>query len=257
MISASGKWALYGSCDSSILVAGHSHAAALLEAKLSNQASLDLARIGICYSKELSSGPPGDNDYWNFVAEMSQGKDLAIVWNGNQHNANFLFQTMPPFTISAISSLTLAEGEVPITNSMMRAFFEPSFDELREIIPMMSSAESVYLVTGPAPKPLIHIKERITQEKFFTDIADSLGVRAQDLEITSDSLRVELWKILSEMLTEIAVELNVGFINSPEDSLDSNGLLREIFWTPDVTHANAAYGELLARKICSSIETGL
>jgi hypothetical protein len=258
--SITGKWASYGYANANLVVAGHSHAASILEGMLEskNDNHSDCNDdFQVCYTADLNDGPPGDSDYWKFVAKISNGKDLAIVWNGNQHNANFLFQTMPPFKISGSSSNQLTDEEYPITKSMIRAFFEPSFDELREIVPMMSGSKRVFLVSGPAPKPLIHIKDRITQEQFFTDIADSLGVMVKDLEITSDSLRVELWSILSEMLKKISAELRVGFVDTPEDSIDPKGLLRERYWTPDVTHANAEYGKLLVRKIYRAIDASL
>lgn len=253
--SLSGKWSLYGEIESEIFIAGHSHAGSVLEAKLGNVENTILERVAICYSSDLNSGPPGNDEYWNFVAEISKGKDLAIVWNGNQHNANFLFQTSPPFTL--VSDKSEATDEVLISRTMMKSFFEPSFQELSSIIKSMADVRSISLVSGPAPKPLSHITNRISSEEFFVNIARSLGVDVGDLKITSDSLRVEMWTILGELLEKAAIDLGAKYIPAPPETIDSNGLLFEKYWTPDVTHANSDYGIKLADHISNYVSGGM
>ena len=252
-ISPSGKWSLYGSADFEFLVAGHSHAAAILEAKLNNPEGPNLKSLAMCYTSDLNNGPPGDTEYWSFVAELAHGKDLVIIWNGNQHNANFLFQTSPPFDlvhINAENEFVKHSSETRfITRSMMEAFFEPSFAELKPIVASIAGARSISLLPGPAPKPYSHIVSRISSEAFFVDIANSLGVRVEDLTITSDSLRVQMWQILVDQLKQTSQELGINFIPVPTETIDQNGSLLETFWTPDVTHANSAYGLVLADHI--------
>lgn len=258
--SRSGTWSLYGSEDSQLVVAGHSHAAAILEAKLGDQDSGTLREINVCYTSDLAAGPPGDEEYWNFVAKMAQYKDLVIIWNGNQHNANFLFQTSPPFAlVQANSNERSAERSNDyrlISQSMMEAFFQPSFSELKPIVESITGARSVSLLPGPAPKPHSHIVSRIANEEFFVGVANSLGVNISDLTITSDSLRVQMWQILVDQLKQTARDLGVNFIPVPEETIDENGLLLEVFWTPDVTHANNAYGIAVANHILKSVSGG-
>ena len=259
-ISPSGKWSLYGSSEFELLIAGHSHAAAILEAKLGDPNSVALKKVNVCYTSDLGNGPPGNEEYWNFVAEMAQNKDLVFIWNGNQHNANFLFQTSPPFAlVQANSNERSAERSNDyrlISQSMMEAFFQPSFSELKPIVESITGARSVSLLPGPAPKPHSHIVSRIANEEFFVGIANSLGVDVNDLTITSDSLRVQMWQILVDQLKQIAIDLGVNFIPAPEETIDENGLLLEVFWTSDVTHANNAYGIAVANQILKSVSGG-
>lgn len=258
--SRNGNWSLYGADDCEVVIAGHSHAAAVLEAKLRDKESTSLAKVSICYTSDLTGGPPGNEEYWNFVAEMAQSKDLVIIWNGNQHNANFLFQTSPPFDLVHLNSendFVKHSSETRfITRSMMEAFFEPSFAELKPIVASIAGARSISLLPGPAPKPYSHIVSRISSEAFFVDIANSLGVRVEDLTITSDSLRVQMWQILVDQLKQMSQELGVNFIPFPTETIDQNGLLLESFWTPDVTHANSAYGLVLADHIVKNFAGG-
>ena len=248
--SKSGKWALYGDADAQIVVCGHSHTVSILEATmLPGLHARTAADIAVCYTADWTSGPPGSNDYWDFVAEVSAEKHLVVVWNGNQHNANFMFQTQPKFTFLGVTSDQHDQDAVPIPLTMIKDFFKPSFEELTVIIPSLSNAASISLLNGPAPKKFSHINNAILQEKYFTDLAASLGVDVNDLVITSDSLRLELWKVLSGLLENYANTLGVNFINAPSVSLDDFGMLLPQYWTPDVTHANSKYGILLIEEL--------
>jgi hypothetical protein len=255
--SQSGKWALYGDVDAEIIVCGHSHAACILEASnLPESKAGSSIAISVCYSTDLyTAAPPraGDKDYWEFVVELSRGKHVAVVWNGNQHNANFMFQTQPSFIMLGATEDSTYQEAVPIPRAMIREFFKPSFEELSEIIPSLSNSTSITLMNGPAPKPLTHIQSAVLQEKFFTDIAKSLGVEVGDLVITSDSLRLELWNVLAELLAHSAKKLNANFLGAPTQSRDASGMLLPEYWSPDVTHANSNYGLLLIDELAKLI----
>jgi hypothetical protein len=84
-----------------------------------------------------------------------------------------------------------------------------------------------------------------------------LGVDVGDLTLTSDSLRVELWTILGELLEKAAIDLGAEYIPAPPETIDSNGLLIEKYWTPDVTHANSDYGIHLADHISNFVSGGM
>ena len=257
--SKSGKWALYGDVNAQILVCGHSHAASILEATSlpEMQAGIE-PKIAVCYSTDWSAGPPGDKEYWDFVVELSRGKHVVIIWNGNQHNANFMFQTEPKFTMLGVTEKSYGREPVPIPRAMIKDFFKPTFEELKEIIPTLANAASITLMNGPSPKPLSHIQNCILQERYFTDIAKSLGVDVSDLVITSDSLRLELWNVLAELLNNYANTLGTGFLSTPEISRDAFGMLSSEYWAPDVTHANSKYGVLLVeelRKLSGKVST--
>jgi hypothetical protein len=248
--SKSGKWVLYGNADAEILVCGHSHAASILEAStLPESQTRSVPAISVCYSADWVAGPPGDKEYWDFVAELSPGKHVVIVWNGNQHNANFMFQTEPKFTMLGATDISSDQEAVPISRTMIKNFFKPSFEELNEIVPTISNAVSITLMNGPAPKPLTHIQSCILQDKYFTDIAESLGVDIGDLVITSDSLRLELWNVLAELLANSAKNLKANFLGAPAVSRDALGMLLPEYWASDVTHANSKYGFLLIEEL--------
>jgi hypothetical protein len=248
--SRSGKWALYGDANAQIVVCGHSHAESILQAiYLPGLQAGSAPAISVCYSADWAAGPPGDKEYWDFVVELSRGKHVVIIWNGNQHNADFMFQAEPKFTLVGDADDSYDHKHIPIPRAMIKDFFKPSFEELTKIIPTLSSAASITLMNGPAPKPLSHIKNCILKEPYFTNIAKSLGVDVGDLAVTSDSLRLELWNVLVELLAKYAKTLGTNFISAPEVSRDAFGLLSPEYWAPDVTHANSKYGMLLIEEL--------
>ena len=247
--SKSGKWALYGDADAQIIVCGHSHAASILQANLHpDSTSSRYPKISVCYTSEWIDGPPGDKNYWEFVARMGCGKHLVIVWNGNQHNESFIFQTSPLFTLSGVVNDSNDKATIPVPKNLIKAFFQPSFEELSRIIPTMSDALSVTLLSGPAPMPRSHIKNVIGEDKFYTEIANDLGLDVDSLSVSCDSLRLQLWNVLTEMLGDHATEFGVNFLEAPKVSQNNDGMLLEQYWG-DVTHANTAYGHLLIREL--------
>ncbi len=253
--SKSGKWALYGDVSAQIVVGGHSHAASILEATTLSKAQSKIeSKIAVCYATDWTLGPPGDKEYWNFFADLSQGKDVVIVWNGNQHIANFLFQTDPPFTLIGAQNEPSEKEFLPIPRTMVKRFFETFFLELDDLVPLMANAKSITLMGGPAPKPLTYINPRIKDEPFLVNVANSLQVDLDTLEISSDRIRLELWKLMSEMLETRAKHLEARFLSAPNEAVDSYGMLLERYSGLDVSHANAKYGELLVERILNSYE---
>ena len=248
--SKSGKWVLHGDASAPIVVCGHSHVGSILKASMirDSQAESEPA-ISYCYGAYEETGPPQGDEYWDFVVNSSRGKHVFVVWNGNQHNAYFMFQTIPKFTVLGVTVDTYDNEPIPIPRSMVRQFFKPSFEELTEIISSLSDAASITLLNGPAPKPLSYIKNYILQEKYFSDLTKLVRVGGEDLVITSDSLRLELWNVLAELLASYAKENGAFFINAPEVSRDALGLLLPEYWHPDVTHANSKYGMLIIDEL--------
>ncbi len=252
--SKSGKWTFYGETDAQVVVCGHSHAASILQANLRPDSSLDnYPKVAVCYTSNWVDGPPGDQEYWEFAAKMSSGKHLVIVWNGNQHSENFIFQTRPLFTLIGIKDEddNTEEVAIPIPITLIKSYFEritPSFDDLSRLIPLMSGALSITILSGPAPTPRVHIKNVMGEDKFYSAIATELGLEVDSLTLTSDSLRLRLWEVVTEMLKGRAVEWGINFLEAPKESRDNAGMLSREYWG-DVTHANSAYGRLLIQEL--------
>ena len=246
-MSQCGKWALYGDSESPILVCGHSHAVAVMNALLLPEMKENSkSGVAVCYNSHSSSGGAKGEDYWKFVAESSRDKHVVLAWQGNQHLANFMFQTEPQFTILGATKDISPQEQIPIPLSMVKAFFRPYFGGLAEVVALMKPAKSITLLSAPPPKPLSHVKSAVLTEALWANYLKSTNTKHEIL--TSDSLRSILWSVVNGMLENYSHELGVNFLSAPSGSMDINGMLMSDYWESDSTHANSKYGLLLIEE---------
>ena len=104
VVNGSNNYSIYGNTDSQIVVCGHSHVVSILEATINSKTILaGETKISLCYSTNWASWQlPGGHEYWDLVAKSGRRKNIVIVWQGNQHNADFMFQSEPAFTIAGL-----------------------------------------------------------------------------------------------------------------------------------------------------------
>lgn len=239
------RWALYGAQDAEVVVAGHSHAYALMRGALHPPASAGRRRA-VAYSAPVTAGAPAGDDYWRFVAECGTAEVIAVVWNGNQHNVDFLFEQSPPLHVLRAGH---GHGDAPsdavwVPRSMMAAHFRPTVDELAAVLDRLRASARVVVVGTPAPKPSAHVRGSIASDPHFASILAASPADRQP-EVARDELRLALWEITQEMLRECAASAGVEHLPIPAASIDESGLLLPAFSAPDSTHANPDYGDLV------------
>ncbi len=237
------RWALFGDDDPALIIAGHSHAYSLMISRHLRPAGI---RAAVAYSTPEVSGPPGDADYWQLVADSAVARILAICWNGNQHNVGFLIEQDPPVRVAGSG-----DGLPIIPRSELRALWEPSFDELRAFVPSLDASTEVYLLGTPPPKSDDFVASALASEEFFLSQARLAGLAVEDIVVTPAATRVALWRALQEQLAQVAVELGATFVPVPSAAIDADGTLLLEYCQLDVTHANAAYGVLVWAQLQS------
>lgn len=239
------RWALYGAPDSEVIVAGHSHAKALMRGA-QHPPEAAQRRRAVAYSSPVTAGAPTGDDYWRFVAGHRSAEAIAVVWNGNQHNVDFLFEQSPPLHVLRAG---LGGGEAPrdavwVPRSMMRAHFRPTVDELAAVLERLRGSARVVVLGTPAPKPSVHVRGAVAGDAHFASILAASPADRQP-EVAREELRLALWEITQEMLRECAADAGVEYLPSPAVSIDASGLLLPAFSAPDSTHANLDYGDLV------------
>lgn len=239
----SGPWSVHGSEDPEILVAGHSHALVLLFSMDAGHGPEGYRAAVVLDTKRRSSSFL-DEHYWDLLARAATGKNIAIAWNGNQHNASFLLEAQPAFRV--FHEGDDLSGEVTwLPQQLLRAYWAPSLLELRAALPRLTSVATVYLLGSPPPKSDGAIRSVVQEDPYFIAQATSLGMSLADLKITPAATRLAMWSILQDMIRECADEAGAVFLPVPDDVTDINGILLEELSAPDATHANAAYGARL------------
>jgi hypothetical protein len=55
------------------------------------------------------------------------------------------------------------------------------------------------------------------------------------------------------MFATAAASVGGRFVPVPAETVDAEGYLLPAYWQPDITHANAAYGEIMLRKVLKEL----
>lgn len=246
-------WKLYGEEDPQIIAGGHSHAYCMLAALQEGRGPLGRP-AAVAYSADPGIGPPGDERYWKLVAAAAAERTVALVWNGNQHNAEFLISPDPPFRVFH----PMAEGDssgdgIWVAQEALREHWSPTFSQLSVVLEGLAGADQVIVLGTPPPKSELQVRQALAQEAFFVDRARELGVRLDQLCITPAPVRLAMWQVIQDRLQEVACDAGATFIPVPAAAFGQNGMLLPAFCAPDASHANSSYGALMWEAITACL----
>ena len=235
----------FGDCDPDLLVVGHSHVGNVIEAMEQNLAPD--ARIAVTRPPNVGF-PELNSAYWEMVTDSAPGRTVAIVWQGNEHNAKFLIQAEGFRVWDSLQESTILDA-LPgpwVTRTAVKNLFMPTFDGLAELIQCLRASARVVLVGTPPPKSEIQVRAGLDRESFFESRAAELGLQLQwdaaTIPVAPEVLRVTLWRILQDIAKDIADNAGVEFVAAPSITISSEGLLKPEYAAADCTHANTAYG---------------
>ena len=244
------KWRLYGQKDAPFLIAGHSHAYSYLEAINLAPWQSQLKKFATLYSATPEIGPPGDSNYWEQVYEISKSKTTFLVWNGNQHIANFLIKENP-----ALSTFKTWQGDgILLAEEVFFAFFESSFLDLREFLANCPNLSNLYILGTPSPKTNEVVLANLQKDVYFVERFNDLGIMLNIESLSDDRFRLELHLIIQSQLEKIALDYGLDFIPTSSQSIDSDGFLLAEFSAADTSHASSAYGALMLKEILIYLE---
>jgi len=238
-------WKVYGNSDAGVFITGHSHTFSLY-AKLI-QSDFFSSKFGLISHSNFKSPKQVNLDYWKFVVANTKEKVVTIFWNGNQHNIHFLLETKESFNIFQIYQQD--EYSPVISQERLTQLFKPTFDELRKVIELFPNPNNLKFVQTPAPKSKKFIDSKISSDDFFLNLAKQNNFDPAKIESTTDKLRVSLWEFNNQILGNLASEYAIDVIAVPSESRNEIGLLKEKFYTEDLTHANELYGELVLNQL--------
>jgi hypothetical protein len=239
-----------------VILAGHSHLTALTVNHVKNPPALR-AHGQVADLHVLEGIWPRDAAYWRELADNAADADVVIVWGGNEHNVGFFFQAAFAFDfLSNKVKRLIPSFQIVSQSKIKRRFNEISLEELDGVLAALNARgpASVTLIGTPPPKKdNDKLRKLLEQEPYFCDWAAQLGQSIADIKITEPHIRLKLWFLLQDMIAEIARRHGARFIPVPKELQDEEGYLLEQYWHPDVTHANAAYGAILLRKVLEDV----
>jgi hypothetical protein len=254
-----------------IVVAGHSHVLAVMHA-IADSGRSDMA---VAYTSNPVDGVPLDDSYWDYVHEVSAGKAVAVMWNGNQHHALFLIEPEPPFSVwPALQgqfershglavrtrrklarvlrlphSRDVNAGVSLVPRSMLQAMWAPTFAQLEFALSLLVPDRDVIVVSTPPPKRQVVVEQNLSSEAWFVPVAERMGVDIADLPVTDEFVRLAMWKTLHAQLADTCRAYGVPVVPVPSEATDSDGFLLPEYSAPDATHANAEYGRIMCEAM--------
>jgi SAM-dependent methyltransferase len=244
---ARSDWRWEGDDPAELYVVGQSHRAALV-------AALRIPHLRPSFPVAALHGADGarqdpDDDYWDIACGLPGGTMVAVVWNGNQHNASFLLTPTMAFTLASVPE---APGVV-VPVELVRSFFRPTFEGLEQLLGRIGDSLRVIVAGTPPPKSDAIVRENMEIEPVLRKLIVDGGFRPATAPLTPGPLRVALWQIVQDLLRDIAAAHGAFFVPVPPEAIAEDGHLRDELSAQDATHANERYGALMLRAIADVV----
>jgi len=246
-------WAIEGSDQPKVVAAGHSHIIAMLGG-LHSSPALQKMPLAIQYSMDSAIWPNIDNRYWEQLQKLPSVETVAICWNGNQHNAQFLLEPEPAISVHQEIVKNEESRNVVVPLAMFDELWLPDFQALEQAMRIVSTTKKVVLLGTPPPKSVQEIRCNLATDDFFLSLLSRAGLKLEDAPITSDVFRFTLWKRIQQNLERIARGAGITFIPVPSEIFENGMTMRSEYSAPDASHANHVYGQVMWEAILKKIE---
>ena len=237
--------------EDKIVIAGHSHTVAIASYRASR--APEVRAFGEHEKMFVLDGSwPRDKAYWQQLRELARNQTIVLVWGGNEHNLLYFFEEKDPFDFYSKHVERLIPGARIVPQRMIRKNFAERLKylsiELRALV-KAQSRQILLLGTPPPKKDNAELARLMVGEGYFQDWAERLG----EMRIADPYKRLKLWYLLQEMFEEEAAKANVRFVAVPTAAQDEDGFLQRELWADDVTHGNAAYGQMMMDKLIAEL----
>jgi len=181
------------------------------------------------------------------ILEAGEFRNLVLSVAGNDYNALGLVNPPEKFDYVLPSQpelpLDVAARLLPcgVVASELRHLISYSLMFMQSVRQAVS--QPIFLLAAPPPIPSA---DHIWQHggTFLPEI-EKHGVG-------SAALRYKLWRTQSEFFEMVARENDIVVLPPPPEALDPEGMLAEVAWGKDATHANLWYGERVLRQIAEA-----
>jgi hypothetical protein len=199
--------------------------------------------------------------YWQALVAIAARKTVVLSWNGNQHNARFIFAPEPLFDFVSprFAGLELAPGAEIVPHKVIKAHFAGSLAGLHALVDSLKQVPGcrpVILGSPPPKETMDRLMSLLVEGEYWRALAQRMGVDPDRPRLMPASIRLKLWGVVQELMEELAVQHGVEFLPCPAAALDGRGFLKENCWANDVTHANRRYGLLVEAELARIFRDG-
>jgi hypothetical protein len=245
-----------------LLVIGHSHIQALIDAEIKHRQSLARAPNGaISFIKMLDERYYPNIEMENgrlvlnkaLTQRLNQGiidaggKPIIVdCISGNEYHFFGLVQHARPFdfVLPAAPHLPLQPGAEIIPSSLVEATMRHAMEFGLAILSALREATELPIWHIQSPPPILSETHILAHPTQFKEAIEEYGVAPA-------TLRWKLWQLQSQLYQEACEAANIHFLPTPALARDPNGFLMEAGWSQDPTHANSWYGELVLAQLAT------
>jgi hypothetical protein len=188
--------------------------------------------------------------------EFCPGKTVIMVWRGGFHQAKFCVIAEPQFDflLSDDPSCTVDPTLTPVPEAMVEEILRPVRQDLENWLHFfkgLGAAGPKRVIVSAVPPPKgdeDYLREKIKGE-FPPEICQKLDDPASGFGVTKALTMLKIWKLMTRITKETALGLGAEFLDSVPECHDEIGFLKREYYSNDVTHANAGWGQLLLGHI--------
>ncbi|MDO9527137.1 MAG: hypothetical protein Q7J57_16620 [Gemmobacter sp.] len=221
-----------------IVVIGNSHVESLLRA-LQKRPDPDLEVFN--FRREAADMATSPAARAAMAERIGPVDVLCFLIQGNLHNVLGLINDPQPFWLAPAEP----NGQL-VSHSMMRAHMQARMKRNLEFAQAMAQAipcrQRILIEPPPPAGDADHIRKH--PGAFAEKIA---------LGVSPDALRIQLYRLQSDVYREHATALDARFLPCPSAARDERGFLAAQYWNADPTHGNAGYGALVLRDLRAAI----
>lgn len=196
----------------------------------------------------FSGAWPRPPEFWTQLGAAARGRTVVLVWQGNEHYAEFLLSPGRRFDFQLRE-----EPDLPLDPD---ADLVPDFAaeaRMGHKIPLLEAAIDALrrggaarvIVSGtPPPKGDAALVRAgaLRESYYFGPLATKLGLTLEDIAFSPPLLMYKLWRVLQRQLEAAARRKGAEFVHAPP-ATQRDGFLLDSMAAGDATHANAAYGD--------------
>ncbi|MFD0933574.1 hypothetical protein ACFQ12_00025, partial [Methylobacterium trifolii] len=200
------------------------------------------------------SGGPKHAIYWDRLCDLAPGRRIALVWEGNRYNDQFLLQGDPLFDLLVAEQpdAPLIPGAVLVPERAVRERFSETAARFSDFLERLTQRmpRRIGLVGGPPPKANgARLSALLRVGAYDEKLAVVHGLNPVRLTVTPASIRLKLWQVEQTVLKAVSDRHGCLYVGAPAETADAEGCLRAEFWAEDATHANIGYGLLMREAI--------
>ena len=199
-------------------------------------------------------------EFVNELARASEGRTVALLWNGTLYLTSFVFVLGTPIDFVLREEPELGAGirigtalePLIVPDRVVHEVLAAEVDSLEVALQRLRASGAARVIIVGTPPPKRDLAERRHREmpgtSHFRESAEALGLDWDSLTVSSPPLLYKAWRVSQRHLADVALCFGAGFVPVPDEALHEQSLA-DRFAEDDWTHGNKDFGQLMRDRI--------